>query len=234
MSSTKPKVLMVLTSNEHGWYLPELVYPYEILAPYTEITVASHLGGESPLDQSSVAAFKDDEMCARFVREKEGIWKNTPKLEDLVPRAKEFDVLFYVGGYGPTFDVIDSEATIAFVDEFYRSKKIICGICHGAAVFAHRTIPGTTKSILEGHRVTGISDREVGILASSIEEPFSVEGELVKAGAKFEKAVEPFGGHVVVSSDSEGRVFVTGQNPASGIGIGKAIYQELFKKPYQG
>lgn len=111
---------------------------------------------------------------------------------------------------------------------------MVSGICHGAAVFAHRTIPGTNKSILEGHRVTGISDREVDILAAGIDEPFSVERELIKAGGKFEKAAEPFGGHVVVSQDSEGRIFVTGQNPASGIGIGKAIYQELFKKPYEG
>lgn len=79
---------------------PEFAHPYEILAPYTEITVASHLGGEAPLDPSSIKAFKDDEICARFVRDNENLWKNTIKLDDLVPKAKEFDVLFYVGGYG--------------------------------------------------------------------------------------------------------------------------------------
>lgn len=72
------------------------------------------------------------------------------------------------------------------------------------------------------------------MLSSGIEEPFSVESDLSKAaGGKYEKAAEPFGGHVVVSKDSEGRAFITGQNPASGVGIGKAIYEELFKKPYQ-
>ncbi|KAK5046414.1 hypothetical protein LTR84_008217 [Exophiala bonariae] len=234
MTTGKPKVLIVLTSSKHGWYLPELAHPYEILAPHTDITMASHLGGEAPLDEKSVEAFKNDEICARFVRENQKVWKNTEKLEDLVPRAKEFDVLFYVGGYGPTFDVTDSEATVAFVEQFYHSKKIISGICHGAAVLAHRTIPGTDKSILEGHRVTGISNKEVDMLASGIEEPFSVESDLSKAGGKYEKAAEPFSGHVVVSKDSEGRAFITGQNPASAVGIGKAIYEELFKKPYQG
>lgn len=82
--------------------------------------------------------------------------------------------------------------------------------------------------------MTGVSDKEVEMLAG-VEGPFSVEGDLNKAsGGKYEKAAEPFGGHVVVSKDSEGRAFVTGQNPASGIEIAKAIYQELFKKAYEG
>ena len=82
--------------------------------------------------------------------------------------------------------------------------------------------------------MTGISNKEVDML-SGVEGPFSVESDLNKAsGGKYEKAAEPFGSHVVVSKDSEGRAFVTGQNPASGLDIGKAIYQELFKKAYEG
>lgn len=73
------------------------------------------------------------------------------------------------------------------------------------------------------------------MLSSDIEEPFSVERDLTTAsGGKYEKAAEPFGGHVVVSKDAEGRTFITGQNPASGFDLGKAIYLELFKKAYQG
>ena len=65
--------------------------------------MASHLGGVAPLDASSVEGFKDDEICARFVKERQDTWKTTQKLEDLVPRAKDFDVIFYVGGYGRKF-----------------------------------------------------------------------------------------------------------------------------------
>lgn len=92
------KNMVTLFSNFH--VQPELAHPYEILAPHTEITMASHLGGEAPLDQGSVEAFQDDEICARFVKENERLWKNTEKLDDLVPKAKDFDALFYVGGYG--------------------------------------------------------------------------------------------------------------------------------------
>lgn len=61
------KILVVITSHtkligsDHptGWYLPELAHPYYILkeAGY-ELVAASPKGGEAPLDQASVDAFK--------------------------------------------------------------------------------------------------------------------------------------------------------------------------------
>ncbi|KAA8574777.1 hypothetical protein EYC84_004026 [Monilinia fructicola] len=50
----QPKVLFVLTSHDQmgssgkptGWYLPELAHPYDILAPHTQITIASVRGAE--------------------------------------------------------------------------------------------------------------------------------------------------------------------------------------------
>ena len=117
MSSQNPKVLVVLTSHTPGWYLvssinstvsvvptnlfhPELAHPLHVLAPHCEITVASDLGGEAPLDSSSIESFKNDEVCSRFAKEQETLWKNTVKLEDFVGKADQFDAIFYVGGYG--------------------------------------------------------------------------------------------------------------------------------------
>jgi hypothetical protein len=62
--------------------------------------VASHLGGEAPIDTSSIETFKNDEVCGKFVKEQESLWKNTAKLEDFLGRANEFDAIIYVGGYG--------------------------------------------------------------------------------------------------------------------------------------
>ena len=134
MSSPKPNVLVVLTSNTLGWYLvrlfcpfefctilplcllieiasftssvvtlfkqPEFAHPFEVLGPHCEITVASHTGGEAPLDPSSITAFKDDEVSTKFLKEQERLWKNTRKLEDFVGKTDQFDAIFYVGGYG--------------------------------------------------------------------------------------------------------------------------------------
>ena len=87
--------------------------------------------------------------------------------------------------------------------------------------------------MLTGHRVTGISNKEIEMLASGIVEPFSVEDELDKAsGGKYEKAEKPFTERVVVSKGPDGRVIITGQNPASGTALGKAVYEQLFGRSY--
>jgi len=46
--------------------------------------------------------FKEDETAASFLKNQQSIWKNTVRLAEIVPRAKEFDAIFYVGGHGRT------------------------------------------------------------------------------------------------------------------------------------
>ena len=123
---TRPQVLFVLTSLDKledsgknvGWYLvsipcfttaapaqlidiqPEFAHPYYVLSPHSDITVASPKGGKAPLDPSSVEYFKDDPECAAFLNDKTHLWNTTEKLSDLVEKAKEFDVVYFVGGHG--------------------------------------------------------------------------------------------------------------------------------------
>lgn len=79
---------------------PEFAHPYEVLAPHTEITVASPNGGAAPLDPASVEAFKEDKICVDFLNNKKQLWEKTEKLDTFLGRAKEFDAIFYVGGHG--------------------------------------------------------------------------------------------------------------------------------------
>ena len=79
---------------------PEFAHPYDVLAPHTQITIASPAGGEAPLDPSSVEATKDDKASVDFLNSKQALWKNTEKLSKFVGRAKEFDAVFFVGGHG--------------------------------------------------------------------------------------------------------------------------------------
>jgi putative intracellular protease/amidase len=80
-------------------FKPEFAHPYDILSPLADITVASPLGGEAPLDPSSVAMFKDD-ISVNFHKKKSALWKNTQKLSSFKGRMGEFDAIFYVGGHG--------------------------------------------------------------------------------------------------------------------------------------
>ena len=38
-----------------------------------------------------------------FLNSQKALWTNTEKLADMIPRAGEFDAIFYVGGHGRTF-----------------------------------------------------------------------------------------------------------------------------------
>ncbi|ETN37313.1 uncharacterized protein HMPREF1541_08304 [Cyphellophora europaea CBS 101466] len=238
MATNKPHVLVVLSSAKPGWFLPELAHPYHILAPHCTITIASHLGGAAPLDPLSISSYGEDAICAEFMKSHADLYANTAKLEDLIPRAEagEFDAIFYVGGYGPMFDIVDSPASAKIIQVLYANKKLLTGVCHGPAAFAHVNKPSTQEPLLKGHKVTGVSNKECELLfpVSGIVEPWSVEDELAKATAGgYSKAAEPYGVEVVLSKGEDGRTFVTGQNPSSGLGVGKAVYKELFGKDYE-
>jgi putative intracellular protease/amidase len=46
--------------------------------------------------------FEEDATSQTFLKEQKALWTNTHKLSDILPRAAEFDAIFYVGGHGRT------------------------------------------------------------------------------------------------------------------------------------
>jgi putative intracellular protease/amidase len=65
------------------------------------VDVASPLGGTAPLDEGSVEAYKEDASSVKFLKKK--LWENTEKLSTFLGRAKEYDAIFFVGGFGRMF-----------------------------------------------------------------------------------------------------------------------------------
>jgi putative intracellular protease/amidase len=229
----QPKVLFVLTSHSKlgdtgkptGWYLPEFAHPYEVLAPHTEITIASPAGGEAPLDPNSVEASKEDTVSIKFLKEREPLWKKTEKLEKFLGHAKEYEAIFFVGGHGPMFDLASDPISHKLINEFYTDNKIVSAVCHGPAALTHVKL-SSGGYLLDGQPVTGFSNVEEDTVQMTAAMPFSLEDELNKAsGGKYSKAKEPWGKHVVVGR--EGRL-ITGQNPASAGPVGQAIYDAIF------
>lgn len=100
--SSKPKFIFVLSSQgvlpsrgtPTGWYLPELVHPYNALSSSFDITVASPKGGEAPLDPYSVDSTKNDPECVAFLNQNSHVYKNTIKLEQFLGKASEFAGIF--------------------------------------------------------------------------------------------------------------------------------------------
>jgi len=219
---TRPKVLLVVSSSSQGWYLPELAHPYTILAPHCDLTIASPNGGATICDPVSVELFKNDEVCVDFKNTKESLWMNTEELGVFTGRAKEFDSIFIVGGFGPMFDLVENHVSIQLILEFWNAGKIVVGLCHGAAAFLNVRIRDGGL-LIEGKKVTGFSNQEEIDVDREKDMPFHLETALNKAsGGHYEKAAKAWDPHVIV----DGKLLM-GQNPASANPLAKELLKVL-------
>jgi putative intracellular protease/amidase len=226
---SKPSVLFVLTSHNKlgsldkptGWYLPELAHPYHVLRNKANTTVASPKGGEAPLDPGSIEAGKDD-VSVNFLNNDQKVWKNTQKLSDFTGKAKDFDAIFYVGGHGPMFDLVDDATSQQLIKEFWEADKIVSAVCHAPAVLYNVKLSDGSL-LVAGKEVTAFTNEEEEQVGLTKALPFLPEDALQKAsGGKFVKADEPWGVKVAIA----GRL-ITGQNPASATAVGEALAKAL-------
>jgi len=215
------KVLIITTNTSKiteeiptGVYLQEFAEPYLTFknAGY-EITVASPLGGESPVDPSSVLCENPTEwdIALKALR-------NTENLDDV--DYEYYDAVFFPGGHGPMFDLANSHKVAKIVETFYINRKVIAAVCHGpAALVLARKCDGTP--FVEGKKMTCLSNREEQ--NSKLDEfmPFMLEDRLIELGAIMEFA-EPTHAKIV-----EDGILITGQNPASTQGVADAVWKKL-------
>jgi len=228
----QPKVLFVLSScssfdeggkpHPTGWFLPEFAHPYNQVSKSAEVVIASPKGGEAPLDPSSVEMSKDDAESQEFLKTQSALWKNTTKLSEFKGKANEFAAIFYVGGHGPMFDLANDETSHDIIREFWESGKVVSAVCHGPIALANVKLSDGSY-LVDGSPVTGFTNTEEDQVNLSKYMPVMLEDVLKKNGGKVEKA-EPWGEKVVVGK--EGRL-LTGQNPASAAGIGKAVVKAI-------
>jgi len=227
MATTKPRVLFVLSSHSAGWYLPEFAHPYQVLSPHVETVIASPLG-TSVVDPISVKLFKDDAYCQEFYNTKKDLWTSTEKLSSFLGHAREFDVIFVVGGFGPMYDLATDPNSIQLIREFHDADRIIVALCHGSAALVNVKLADGSP-ILAGQRVTGFSNTEeeqaYGNNIVPPDMPFSLEDALNKAsGGKYEKSTEAWGPHVIVEKS---RKLLLGQNPNSARPLGEELLKVL-------
>jgi putative intracellular protease/amidase len=210
------KILMVLTSHDQlgdtgkktGIWLEEFAAPYYVFTDAgAEVTLASPKGGQPPIDPKSDDPAKQTAPMTRFKNDPitQNVFANTVKLNEV--SADDFDTVFYPGGHGPMWDLVEDAASIALIEAFYNSGKPVAAVCHAPAVFHKVTNQG--QPLVTGKRVTGFTNTEEEAMQLTHVVPFLVEDELRRLGGYFEKTDDwlPF---AVV----DGRL-VTGQNPAS-------------------
>lgn len=218
------KILMVLTSHDQlgntgrktGFWLEEFAAPYFVFRDAgVELTLASPKGGQPPIDPKSDLPENQTPAMSRFKQDKvaQQALARTVKLVDM--RAENFDTIFYVGGHGPMWDLVDNTDSIALIESFYNSGKPVAAVCHSPAVFHRATYQGAP--LVRGKRVTGFTNGEEEAVHLTHVVPFLVEDELKRIGGLYEKALD-WESFAIVDSR-----LVTGQNPASSTAAARAL-----------
>jgi putative intracellular protease/amidase len=210
------------TGRKTGFWLEELAVPYLVFRDAgVQLTLASPKGGQPPIDPKSdlpenqtaaMTRFKQDEAPQRALSQ-------TVRLADM--KSDDYDTVFYVGGHGPMWDLVDNPDSIALIESFYNSGKPVAAVCHSPAVFHRVTYNGAP--MVKDKRVTGFTNGEEEAVRLTNVVPFLVEDELKRIGGLYEKAPDWQSFAVI-----DGRL-ITGQNPASSTAAAQALLNRFAK-----
>jgi putative intracellular protease/amidase len=222
-------ILMVLTSHGQlgesgthtGLWLEELAVPYRLFKQAgAEVTLASPAGGRAPIDPNSEQPDRQTEATRGFRADPDAMQAlaQTRKLADIDPGA--FDAVFYVGGHGPLWDLVDNDDSRHLIETLYAQGKPVAAVCHGAAALRNARGPFGLP-LVRGKDVTGFSNSEERAAGLAEVVPFLVEDALKEVGGRYSKAAN-WQAHVVTYGN-----LITGQNPASSAGVAKAVLQQL-------
>ena len=183
------KIFMVLTSHDQlgntgrktGFWLEEFAAPYFVFRDAgVDLTLASPQGGQPPIDPKSdlpenqtpaMTRFKQDAAAQKALSE-------TRKLSEM--KSEDFDTIFYVGGHGPMWDLVDNPDSIRLIESFYNSGKPVAAVCHSPGVFHRVMYQG--EPLVKGKRVTGFTNGEEAAVGLTHVVPFLVEDELKRIG----------------------------------------------------
>lgn len=121
------KILVVFTSHDilgstgrkTGFWLEEGAAPYFVFRDAgVDLTLVSPKGGRPPVDPKSDLPENQTPAMARFKKDEaaQKVFATTAKMEDM--RSEAFDAVFYPGGHGPMWDLVDNPQSIALIDNF--------------------------------------------------------------------------------------------------------------------
>jgi len=226
------KILIVLTSHDQlgntgrktGFWLEELAAPYFVFKDAgAEIVLASPKGGQPPLDPKSDEPEFQTDLTRRFEADAAANAQlaSTVRLDSV--RQEDFDTVFYPGGHGPMWDLVEDKDSIRLLESFLAVGKTVAVVCHSSGALRHIRNPDG-KLFVGGKTVTGFTNGEEEEVGLTKVVPFLVEDELMSLGATFSK-VKNWGVHTVADGQ-----LITGQNPASS-GPAAKLLLEMLSKP---
>jgi len=218
-TNEKDKVLIIVSSDSRGYWLPEVVEPYYLLEKAGfEMDIASPKGGSGKASGTSRMTGHHKKWFKKS--------KLSKQLENAIPMSEvetsKYRAVYVAGGAGPMFDLINNGETQNVIRDIYEAGGLVSADCHGPAALLNVYLSDGQR-LIEGRKVTAKANIEEGRWARS-NYPFLLENKMQELGAIYSAAAknEP---HVVV----DGRL-ITGQNPASAIPVAESLIEALQQK----
>jgi putative intracellular protease/amidase len=226
------KILVVLTSHNQlgntghptGFWLEELAAPYYVFKDAgAELALASPLGGQPPLDPKSDDPDAQTEATHRFKADRAANSElaATARLDSL--SASDFDAIFYPGGHGPLWDLVDNLVSIKLIEDFWASNKPVSAVCHAPIALVNAK-DSSGEYIVKGRNVTGFANSEEEAVGLTNVVPLLVEDTMIARGAKYSK-VDDWQSY----TRQDGNL-ITGQNPASSEAVAKLVLAALDRQ----
>jgi len=212
----KEKVLIVISSDQHGYWLPEVVQPYQLLEQAGfEIDIASPRGNMGNVRASSRLSDKESHWYKRSSLLNK--LKQPIALKQVI--SDQYKAIYFAGGSGPMFDLVENQEAQRVTREIYENGGMISADCHGPAALLNVTL-SNGKRLISGRKLTAKANNEEGRWARKYY-AFLLEDKIVSLGGIYSAAAKGQE-HVVV----DGRL-ITGQNPNSAIPMAKALIRQL-------
>jgi putative intracellular protease/amidase len=223
------RILMVVSSRDRlgdtdqptGAWLEELAASYYVFAEAGHtVTLASPRGGAAPIDPLSLQnpwvtaageRFQADGTAQKAVVSTQAL----SKLE-----ASSFEAVYLVGGVATAWDFPANPTLTHLVEQLYRAGRPVAGVCHGVLGLADAR-DANGAPIVQGCKVTGISNAEEALTGFDKVVPLLPENRLKEQGGRYSCA-GPLECHVVADGN-----LLTGQNPASAGPLASAVLRLL-------
>lgn len=226
--SAKKKILVVVTSVEKyptlpratGLWLGEAVHFVKTVeeAGY-QVDYVSPEGGYTPIDPHSLAMA--DPVDWEWYQNKAFMNRLGATLKPAEVNPDDYAAIYYAGGHGVVWDFADNPGLQAISRRIYDNGGIVSSVCHGAIGLLNIRLADGSY-LIRDKKVTGFSNEEERLAELDKHVPFLTEDELVRRGARYQRAEQPWAAFAV----SDQRV-VTGQNPASGAAVAELVLKAL-------
>ncbi len=213
-----------------GVFASEMTIPYyDFQDAGMEVHVASIKGGQIPIDPKSFKSFIRSHEDDRYLKDE--IFKE--KVKNSIPVIdvdfKDYDVVFFAGGWGAAYDMGQSDTLAKKVsDAYYNSKVIFGSVCHGALAFVSAK-DKSGEPLIKGRKMTGVTQDQLDQLNVAFT-PLHPEEELRKSGADYQCSKGKRDFFETLTVVDEEKRFVTGQNQNSGHETSHTIMKILTNK----